>query len=133
MIRTSLFGICTNIAINFHFTTLPLINRHGPIGLYFLFFILTVFDIYSLPFYLNVYLLYVAHVSYIIKRISYGMVWYGRHREFFRNLQTYETWSYCSLDGVTWWLRILGFEIHFSRSSATIIVVNRSIHFHYVT
>jgi len=77
MIRTSLFGICTNIAINFHFTTLPLINRHGPIGLYFLFFILTVFDIYSLPFYLNVYLLYVAHVSYIIKRISYGMVWYG--------------------------------------------------------
>jgi len=24
-----------------------------------------------------VYLLYVAHVSYIIKRILYGMVWYG--------------------------------------------------------
>jgi len=33
-----------------------------------------VFDIYSLYFYFNVYLLYVAHVSYIIKRIWYGMV-----------------------------------------------------------
>jgi len=40
-------------------------------------FILTVFDIYSLDFYFNLYLLYVAHVSYIIKRIWYGMVWYG--------------------------------------------------------
>jgi len=40
-------------------------------------FILIVFDIYSLHFYFNVYLLYVAHVSYIIERILYGMVWYG--------------------------------------------------------
>jgi len=30
-------------------------------------FILTVFDIYSLDFYFIVYLLYVAHVNYIIK------------------------------------------------------------------
>jgi len=38
-------------------------------------FILIVFDIYSLYFYFNVYLLYIAHVSYIIKRIWYVMVW----------------------------------------------------------
>jgi len=35
------------------------LTRHDPIGLYF---------------YFNVYLSYVAHVSYIIKRIWYGMV-----------------------------------------------------------
>jgi len=40
-------------------------------------FILIVFDIYSLHFYFKVYLLYVAYVNYIIKRIWYGMVWYG--------------------------------------------------------
>jgi len=40
-----------------------------------LFFILIVFDIYLLDFYFNVYLLYVAYVNYIIKRIWYGMVW----------------------------------------------------------
>ena len=39
-------------------------------------FILIVFDIYSLDFYFNVYLLYVAYVNYFIKRIWYGMVWY---------------------------------------------------------
>jgi len=37
-------------------------------------FILIVFDIYSLDFYFNVYLLYVAYANYIIKRIWYGMV-----------------------------------------------------------
>jgi len=42
-------------------------------------FILIVFDIYSFYFYFNVYLLYVAHVSYIIKRIWYGMAWYLGH------------------------------------------------------
>jgi len=41
--------------------------------------ILIVFDIYSLHFYFNVYhLLYVAYVSYIIKRIWYGMVHFVR-------------------------------------------------------
>jgi len=39
-------------------------------------FIFIVFDIYSLDFYFNVYLLYVAYVNYIIKRIWYGMVWW---------------------------------------------------------
>jgi len=39
-------------------------------------FILIVFDIYSLHFYFNVYLLYVAYVSYTMKRIWYdGMVY----------------------------------------------------------
>ena len=37
-------------------------------------FILIVFDIYLLDFYFSVYLLYVAYVNYIIKRIWYGMV-----------------------------------------------------------
>ena len=45
------------------------------------FFILTVFDIYSLYFYFSVYLLYVAHVNYIIKRIWYGMVWYSTEEQ----------------------------------------------------
>jgi len=35
MIRTSLLGLCTNTAINSHFTTLLLLTRHGSIGLYF--------------------------------------------------------------------------------------------------
>jgi len=37
-------------------------------------FILVVFDIYSLDFYFDVYLFYVAYVNYIIKRIWYGTV-----------------------------------------------------------
>jgi len=70
MIRTSLLGLCTNTAINSHFTTLLLLTRHLPDFI----FILIIFDIYSLDFYFSVYLLYVAYVNYIIKRISYGMV-----------------------------------------------------------
>ena len=41
------------------------------------------FDIYSLYLCFNVYLLYVAHVSYIIKRI---MVWYGMVRKVYFSL-----------------------------------------------
>jgi len=41
-----------------------------------------VFDFYSLYFYFNVYLLYVAHVSYIIN--EYGMVWYGMVEELYQ-------------------------------------------------
>jgi len=44
-------------------------------------FILIVFDIYSLYFYFNVYLLYIAHVSYIIKRIWYGMHIYAKYNK----------------------------------------------------
>jgi len=49
------------------------LRQHG-------FLVLIVFDIFifSLHFYFNVYLLYVAHVSYIIKRIWYGMTWFSR-------------------------------------------------------
>ena len=68
--RISLLGLCTNIAINSHFTTLLLLTRHVSDFI----FILIVFDIYRLDFYFNVYLLYVAYVNYIIKRIWY-MVW----------------------------------------------------------
>ena len=53
-----------------HFTTLLLLTRHV---LDFI-FILIVFDIYLLDFHFNVYLLYVAYVNYIIKRIWYGIV-----------------------------------------------------------
>jgi len=71
MIRASLLGlwICTNTAINSHFTTLLSINyRHSPIGLYFYFnciwHLLTSFLFQC-----------VFVVSYIIKRIWYGMAW----------------------------------------------------------
>jgi len=59
MIWTSLLGLRTNAAINSLFTTLLLLTRHVPDFI----FILIVFDIYSLDFYFNVYLLYVAYVN----------------------------------------------------------------------
>jgi len=59
--------LCTNTAINSHFTTLLTI---GMVLSDFI-FILIVFDIYSLHFYFNVY-----HLRMSFERIWYGMVWY---------------------------------------------------------
>jgi len=67
MTRISSSELCTDTVTNPHSMTQPLLSTYSKLSLtlhiYFIFF--------------QFHMLYAAYVSYLIKRIWYGMVWYG--------------------------------------------------------